>query len=255
MANVLRQLEINKLARILTVDPASLNLLMASEPDDIREIRTIVTERLFSLHGARVGALAQLSKKVPASISAKMAEAAFGPVLSARIAGALDPADAAKMSALLSPVFLAEVSRDVDPARVASIIKLLPDDLIIKVGRILLSEDDTIALARFVASVSPAVVSAVLEGADGVELLELALYVDDRAALDSVIAEFSDERLAAVLAATKGFRGATDEEMAEATVALVAALTPATRARWSRFADQASPVVAKAVIAAVAASE
>lgn len=255
MGKVLRQLEINKLARILTVDPSSLDVLLASEADDIREIRTIVTERLFSLHGGRVAALAQLSKKVPAAISAKMAEAAFGPVLSARIAGALDPADAAKMSALLSPAFLAEVSRDVDPARVASIIKLLPDALIIKIGHILLSEHDTIALARFVASVSPAVVTAVLEGADGVELLELALYVDDRAALDSVIAEFSDERLAAVMAATKGFHGATEEDVAEAAVALVAALTPATRARWSAFADKASPVVAKAVTAAISASE
>ncbi|BBH17817.1 hypothetical protein Back2_21040 [Nocardioides baekrokdamisoli] len=254
MGDVLRQLELNKLARILAVEPSSLDVLLASDPDDIRELRTIVTERLFSLHGGRVAALAQLSKKVPAAISAKMAEAAFGPVLSARIAGALDPADAAKMSALLSPEFLAQVSRDVDPARVASIIKLLPDDLIIKVGRILLREHDTIALARFVASVSPAVVTAVLEGADGNELLELALYVDDRAALDSIIAEFSDERLSAVLAATKGFHGATDKEMADAAVALVAALTPATRARWSTFADQAPPAVAKAVTAAVAAS-
>lgn len=255
MGNVLRQLEIDKLARILAVDPASLDVLLASEVDDIRDIRTIVTERMFSLHGGRVAALAHLSKKVPASISARMAEAAFGPVLSARIAGALDPADAAKMSALLHPDFLAEVSRDVDPARVASIIKLLPDDLIVKVGRILLREHDTIALARFVASVSPAVVTAVLEGADGTELLELALYVDDRAALDSVIAEFSDERLSAVLAATKGFHGATDEEMAEAAVVLVSALTPATRARWSTFADQAPPAVAKAVSAAIAASK
>lgn len=254
MGNVLRRLEIDKLARILAVDPSTLDVLMASEPDDIREFRTIVTERLFSLHGGRVSALAQLSKKVPAAISAKIAEAAFGPVLSARIAGALDPADAAKMSALLSPEFLAEVSRDVDPARVASIIKLLPDDLIIQVGRILLREHDTIALARFVASVSPAVVTAVLEAADGGELLELALYVDDRAALDSVIAAFSDERLAAVLAATEGFHGATDTEIAEAVVALVSALTPATRARWSRFADQAPPTVAEAVTAAIAAS-
>lgn len=255
MGDVLRQFEINKLARILTVDPASLDDLLASTPDDIRELRTIVTERVFSLHGGRVAALAQLSKKVPATISAKMAEAAFGPVLSARIAGALDPADAAKMSALLSPVFLAEVSKDVDPARVASIIKLLPDDLIIKVGRILLSEHDTIALARFVASVSPAVVTAVLEGANGPELLELALYVDDRAALDSVIAEFSDERLAAVLAATKGFHGASDEDIAEAAVALVSALTPSTRARWAAFSDQAPPAVATAVNAAIAASK
>lgn len=254
MGDVLRQLEINKLARILAVDPSTLAVLMASDPDDIREIRTLVTERLFSLHGGRVAALAQLSKKVPAAISAKMAEAAFGPVLSARIAGALDPADAAKMSALLSPKFLAEVSRDVDPARVASIIKLLPDDLIVKVGRILLDEHDTIALARFVASVSPEVVTAVLEGADGVELLELALYVDDRAALDSVIAAFSDERLAGVLAATKNFHGASDQDIAEAAVALVSALTPATRARWATFADQAPPVVAKAVTAAIAAS-
>jgi hypothetical protein len=255
VGDVLRQLEINKLARILSVDPASLDVLLASEPDDIRELRTFVTERVFSLHGGRVHALAQLSKKVPATVSAKIAEAAFGPVLSSRIAGALDPADAARMSALLSPEFLAEVSKDVDPARVASIIKLLPDDLIIKVGRILLSEHDTIALARFVASVSSAVVAAVLEGATGTELLELALYVDDRAALDSIIAGFSDERLASVLAATKDFHGATDKDMAEAAVVLVAALTPATRARWAALSDQAPPVVAKAVNAAIAASK
>lgn len=255
MANVLRQLEINKLARILAVDPESLDPLLASEPHEIRDFRTIVTERLFSLHGARVVALAQLSKKVPASISAKIAEAAFGPVLSARIAGALDPADAARLSSLLSPDFLAEVSRDVDPARVASIIKLLPDDLIIKVGRILLGEHDTIALARFVANVSPGVVTAVLEGATGAQLLELALYVDDRTALDSVIAEFSDERLASVIAATKGFMGADDKDVAEAAVALVSALTPTTRARWGDFVDQAPPAVAKAVTAAIEASK
>ena len=255
MANVLRQLEINKLARVLVVEPSSLDVLLASSPDEIRELRMVVTERLFSLHGGRVSALAQLSKKVPAAISAKVAEAAFGPVLSARIAGALDPADAAKLSALLSPDFLAEVSRDVDPGRIAAIIEALPEELIIKVGRILMAEHDSIALARFVASVSPAVVMAVLEGADGSALLELALYVDDVAALDPVIAAFSDERLSAVLKATNGFMGADDADIAEAAVALVSALTPATRERWTTFADQASPVVAKAVTAAIVAAK
>lgn len=254
MGDLLRRLEIDKLARILAVDPASLDILLASEPDDIRDLRIIVTERVFSLHGGRVHALAQLSKKVPATVSAKIAEAAFGPVLSSRIAGALDPADAARMSSLLSPEFLAEVSKDVDPARVASIIKLLPDDLIIKVGRILLSEHDTIALARFVASVSSAVVTAVLEEATGTELLELALYVDDRSALDSIIAGFSDERISSVLAATQGFHGAAETDVAEAVAVVVSALTPATRARWAAFSDQAPPAVAKAVEAVIAAS-
>lgn len=254
MGNVLRQLEINKLARVLALEPASLEVLSASTPEEIRSFRLVVTERLFSLHGGRVHALAQLSKKVPAAISAKIAESAFGPVLSARIAGALDPADAAKLSALLHPDFLVEVARDLDPARVAAIIRKLPDALIIEVGRTLMDDHDTIALARFVANVSPAVVTAVLEGVEGPELLELALYVDDRAALDPVIADFSDERLRAVLKATDGFMGADDEAVAEAVAALVSALSPATRARWATFVDEAPPAVASAVGAVIGAA-
>jgi hypothetical protein len=254
VANLLRQLEINKLARVLGIKPDSLSALLSSDTDDIQAFRQVVTARLFSMHGARVSALATLSKKVPAGISAKVAEAAFGPVLSGRIAGALDADDAAKLASHLSPEFLAKVSRDVDPARVAPIITQLPEDLIVKVGHMLLADGDAITLARFVSSVSPATALAVISGAEPRQLLELALYVDDRSAMDPLISEFSHERLAGVLAATDGFMGADDSDVADAVIALMTALKPETRARWAEFADQAPETVAKAVQAFIAAS-
>ena len=244
---LLRQFEVNKLARILGVEPDALKPILASDPDTIRTFRFIVTNRLFSLHAERVAALAGLSKKVPAAISAKIAEVAFGPILSARVAGALDPEDAAKMSALLSPDFLVAVSRNLDPARVAPIIKLLPKDVIVSVGRVHLEHDDLITLARFVASVDPETAAAVIEPADGRQLLELALYVDDRSAMDPIVARFDDERLAATAAATHGLLGAAEEDVADAVVSLVRALGPDTRARWKAFAGHASPAVASAL--------
>jgi hypothetical protein len=252
VGDLLRQLEVNKLARVLGVKPDAVSVFLASTPEDIQAFRLIVTGRLFSQNAKRATSLAQLSKKVPAPISAKVAEAAFGPVLSARIAGALDPVDAGKLASLLSPEFLARVARDIDPGRIAGLIQKLPEDLIVKVGHMLLADGDNIALSRFVASVSPDVALSVIAGADGAQLLELALYVDDRSAMDPIIARFSDERLSAVLAATDGFMGATEADIAEATIALATALSAETRARWLNFVDLAPPVVAKAVSAALA---
>ena len=80
-------LEITKLAHEMHVDEAELSFLATTSPDDLRDLRGIVSHAMFSRHESRVKGLAAVRKKLPAAVTAKITEIAKGPMLSARVAG------------------------------------------------------------------------------------------------------------------------------------------------------------------------
>ena len=83
--------EVLKLARLLRRQPEQLVYLEHVAHDDLRALREQVTDMLFAAHDATLRRLAASSKLLPVGLVAMLAQHAFGPVLSARIAGLLDP--------------------------------------------------------------------------------------------------------------------------------------------------------------------
>lgn len=223
MTALTSSLEITKLAHEMHVDESELAFLATTSPDDLRDLRGIVSHAMFSRHESRVKGLAAVSKKLPAAVTAKITEIAMGPMLSARVAAVMDPADAAKLAGHLKPEFLAELSVHLDPSRVEGIIAKLDSALVVEVGRRLLAAGHLLTLARFTGVVRPETSLEVVDGASGAEILQLALFIDEPSVVDPILAGLSDETVAEIAAATT--------EHGEAADALLAALHEDSRAR------------------------
>ena len=216
-------LEITKLAHEMHVDEAELAFLATTSPDDLRDLRGIVSHAMFSRHESRVKGLAAVSKKLPAAVTAKIAEIAMGPMLSARVAAVMEPADAAKLAGHLKPEFLAELSVHLDPSRVSGIIAKLDEALVVDVGRRLMARGHLLTLARFTGVVGAETSLKVVDGASGSDVLQLALFIDEPSVIDPILAGLPDETVTELAAVT-----GEDDEAAEA---LLASLTEDSRAR------------------------
>lgn len=222
MADLRNRIEITKLARELDVDEAELAYLSDATPADLRELRRVTCAALFSRHEARAKMLASANGILPAAVAAKISEHALGARLSARVAGVMEPEAAARLAGNLSPAFLADLAARLDPTRVGPIVAQLPHATVLDVAKRLLAGGDLVTLARFVAVVDPAVVVQVAERASSAELLQMALYTEDEAALGVLAQRLPEATLAGMLEAA-------DDEQYAVALDLLGGLDPATR--------------------------
>jgi hypothetical protein len=114
--------EVLKLARLLDEDPDELGFLESVAVADLVALREGVTEVLFSAHAGVLTRLVAASRLLPTSVVAAIGERAFGPVLSARLAGLLDPERAVDMAGRLPVSFLADVAVEIDPRRASALL-------------------------------------------------------------------------------------------------------------------------------------
>lgn len=225
MGDLASRIEVTKLATELRAEESDLLFLVSRTPEELRRLRGHVAEALFTRHEDRVLRLASLSKMLPVPLTAKIAELAMGPMLSARVAGVLDGRDAAKLASHLDPKFLTEVAVSLDPKRVAPIVTALPDDLVVDVGRRLLAKNEHLVLARFVSVVDVRLALTVVESGTAEDLLKVALYTDDTGALDGIVQHLPDAMLAEIL------RAADTTNSWDAAVNLVTSLSRESLAR------------------------
>jgi hypothetical protein len=244
MTNLMAGIELQKLAAMINVADPDLAYLAHLEADQIRALRETVSTALYSRHESRFGRMAAVSKLVPAAISAK-ASGLVGPALSAQVAGALDPQHAVKLAKAMKPQFLADVTTYLDPTRVTEIVKAMPPSVVVPVGQTLLARKAFLTLGRFTSVVDPDTALAAAEGADGMSLLHLALYTEDRTALDAIVSRIDDERLGTATAAAAA-SGEYDEALA-----LMEVLSPANRARVIEEAAKLSDAQRNDLIAGV----
>ncbi|MCW2781327.1 MAG: hypothetical protein JWR35_1776 [Marmoricola sp.] len=199
MAELATRLEISKLARELGVPDEDLRFLETCSVSDIRDLRTSISTALFLRHDAKFRRVAGLSRLLPGPIIAKIAELAIGPLVSARVAAVMEPGDAVRLVERLNPAFLTEVSLRINPVQVAPIIKALPEKVIVEVGRRVLAREEFIALGSFVSVVDVSAALQVVAEATGLQLLRIALYTEDHAALDKIIDKLPGRAHASVM--------------------------------------------------------
>lgn len=193
------ELEITKLAHELDLGVDELAFLRDQPADALRALRRDVSSALYRRHERRFRRVAALSSMVPATVAARAAQLAVGPVVSARIAAALDPDEAVKLAGRLPAPFLAELALSLDPERSAAIIRRLEPELVVEVGRVLLAEGESLVLGRFVAVVDPEVALRLVDGADPGTLLDIALLADDRSALSALVGGLGEPDVRALL--------------------------------------------------------
>ncbi|MEV6769522.1 hypothetical protein AB0N05_12935 [Nocardia sp. NPDC051030] len=180
--------ETTKLARLLGIsDPTELDFLVDLPPAAIREFRERATDLLFDRDAKRLKGIAAASKLVPVAISSKMAERAFGPVLCAATASAVDPGRAIDIAKSLPSRFLAECSVQLDPRRTAAIIAAVPPKMVEDVARELLARGDHITMGRFVHVVPEPALRAAAPVMSDVDLLRIGFLLEDKSAIDKVL--------------------------------------------------------------------
>lgn len=206
-------------------DDTSLDFLAALDPAQLRLLRERAATARFARHERRFARLAGLTRLLPVAVCARAAETALGPLVSARAASVMEPDDAVRLASRISPVFLASLTTYLDPARSQDIVRGLPEDLLVAVGREMLARGEHLALGRFVGLMPTSANLAVVHDASGAALLEIALYAEDPDALDAVVDGLGDDSLLRLLTA------AVDDDRAAEAVLLLGSIGTDARAR------------------------
>jgi hypothetical protein len=191
--------EIAKLARLLSRRPEQIEYLTELPSQDIRELREQVTEVLFSAGAGSLGRLAAASKLLPVGLVATMAERAFGPVLSARVAALLEPDRAVQMAARLPTPFVTDIAIELDPRRAHEVISQIPPAQIAAVTRELVRRQEFVTMGRFVGHLDPDAVAAAVEAMDDSSLLQIAFVLETKDSFRDLLELLSPERLEHVI--------------------------------------------------------
>jgi hypothetical protein len=188
--------EVMKLARLVRREPEQLEYLEAVPADDLRRFRDQVTEMLFRAHDGTFERLAAASKLLPVGLVAALAQHAFGPMLSARISGLLDPNRAVDVAAKLPPEFLAEIAVDIDPRRASDVIAGMPSDQVVSITRELTRRGEYVTMGRFVGHLGNEALRASIATLDDATLVRTAFVLEERDRLDALADLVGEDRIA-----------------------------------------------------------
>lgn len=195
MSELRSKAEVMKLARLLRRDPEQLEYLEQLDPDDIRKLREQVTDMLFEAHDATLQRLAASSKLLPVGLVAMIGQHAFGPTLSARISGKLDPGRAVDIAAKLPTEFLADIAVELDPRRASDVIAGMPAEQIAAVTRELTRRGEYVTMGRFVGHLGDEALRASVPEIDDATLLRTAFVLEERDRIDALAELVGEERI------------------------------------------------------------
>jgi hypothetical protein len=193
--------EVLKLAQMLDRDPASLEYLQAVPLDDLRELRDQITDVLWSAGGGFVGKVAAAAKLLPAALSATIGERAFGAVFCAQLAARLEPSRAIDVAAKLPTPFLADVAVALDPRRTSAVIAGIPAERIAEISAELVRRREFVTMGQFVGHLDDDALRAAVGVMDNAVLLQVGFVLDDKAALDRLVALLPAGRMDGIITA------------------------------------------------------
>src|SRR5262249_37453568 len=153
----------------------------------------------FSAHGPALGRLAAASKLLPVGLVASMGERTFGPILSARITGMLEPSRAVDVAAKLPVEFLADVAIELDPRRAIDVIAQIPPDRVAEITRELIRREESVTMGRFVGHLGPGAIAAAVGEMDDPSLLRVAFVLESKEGLEPLVETLPPDRLDGIL--------------------------------------------------------
>jgi hypothetical protein len=195
------RVEIIKLARDLSTDPAQLQYLTGVDASAVAELRRAIDAARFGRLRPQLVRLAGTVNLLPTAVTARIAKATIGPALSGRVASVLPLATAIKFVAHYDAAYLARIAPTLEPDSGSAIIASIAPDLAVEVAVELMRAAEFPTLGRLLSVVSRAVVDGLIARADPVQLLLLAYFADDHQLLDEILAAQADAVLAQVVVA------------------------------------------------------
>lgn len=192
--------ELVKLARLLDLDAGALAYLEPQGAADLKELREGISAARYDEHRALYQRIAGASKLLPAALTAKIAERAFPPVISARVSAELPAARAADLAKRMPVSYLADVCVDLDPRKVKSIIERIPVDRSIKVATELVHRDEHLTLGRLIDAASDEQLLAVAAKIESDEaLVWIGFYAESPARLTGAVQALPEDRLRSIV--------------------------------------------------------
>ena len=191
--------EIVKLARLLDADPQDIDYLAEVSPEALRNLRRSLLDRFYGGTDEGIQRFAKIGNLLPAKVIAQLTKEAVGPVMAARIAGLIDPKQAAAVVGNLSPSFVAEIATHIDPRRVEPVIGRLPDDQVIKIAQKLIDRKEFVTMGQLASFVSDEILNAAFVYASDDALLQVAFVTEDKTRLSDALKPQSDERITNII--------------------------------------------------------
>ncbi|MFC5287959.1 hypothetical protein ACFPM7_12935 [Actinokineospora guangxiensis] len=228
--------EIVKLARLLAEDPARFDYLADLPPADVRAVRIAATDVLFDANADVFARIAAASKLVPSAITAAIAERAFGPLLCARVAAALEPDRAVDLAARVSVDFLADVAAEIDPRRIAPILTALPVTRMRAVATVLIRRGDYVTMGSFIGELPTPALRALVAELSAEDMLHTAVFSDDDSRFPEIFAMVPDTKVAEVVQ----FAATAEDPFATDVFTVLTHLDAAGRARLAEEVDKLS---------------
>lgn len=223
VADLRRQLELERLAEELSTTADQLDGLSGVDADDLAHLRHEFASGLVAHHAPVFDSFAHASNLVPAALAARITRHVIGPALAGRMASSMDGERAATIMGHLDTPFLADACRTLSAEAATQLVPAISDDQVVATSRELAARDDHTTLGRFVDAIDDRRLRLVLEALGAPRHLLLAgAATDTGAALDRVIGLLEPARRAAIVTA------APDHPEAAANV--LVRISPASRA-------------------------
>jgi len=199
MSSVLeRRGELQRLARVLGVDPGELGVLDDAGTAELRALRHAVADRLLEQSREQFSRAVALADLLPGAVAAKLV---MGPVLGGRATALLSPAKAGDLARRLPAEFLADVACHVDVRTVGPLLTALEPATMAAAGEHLRRRGEWVVLGAFVGHIEDDVVATLLDGFDGEALLRSGVVIEDASRIDAVLGMLTDARLGGLLEA------------------------------------------------------
>ncbi|MDO8329330.1 MAG: hypothetical protein Q7T36_02535 [Fluviicoccus sp.] len=206
--------ELIKLSRLTQVTEADLAFLEDVPLASLVKVRELATERVFSDGRKLFQNLASASKLMPNSLTAMIAEKAFGPLLCARVAGEMPYQRAVDLSLKMSIPFLAEVTIQIDPKRVSDIIRNLPVNHLKAVAKELIRRGEYLVLGGFVNYMQENQMRAIIGDISEKDLLHIGFFMDGKHQISEIIRMLPENRLRKLVGEMQNHRELWPEALA-----------------------------------------
>lgn len=153
MADILTRAQLSLLAALLQTDAANLTSLERLGADDLKALRSALSDALFDEQAEAFARVSKLAPLVPNALVITVAHRAVPPEVAGRVGGAVGLAHGDRAIGVLSgmkPAYLADAAPYVDPRVIPHFAPRLPAKLLIPAAKELLRRRDYLTASRFV---------------------------------------------------------------------------------------------------------
>lgn len=235
--------EIVKIAHLLQLDPTEVEYLASCDADTLIELRGQIVEIFYGDENSNLKRFAKIGNLLPSAVIASLTREAVGPVLASRVAGFVDPKQAANVVSKLPVDFVVDIAVAIDPRRVAPVVGRLDNAFVEQLALELIRRKEYVVMGQFIGFASEETLHAAFNFASDEALLRTAFVAEDKDRISAALAPQTDERIASII------KTAIGKDLWPEAMDLFSQLSDEQYVRVINIASRLSPTVLDKMIA------